>query len=950
MHRSAGEQETRRDSPSQETGQPSTEDLGSLTLNDKLTNNNPVYANNEMYGLVVEDFVTQLHNSNEENLTKTHNELRILLANARSLSPKIKSLVENFELLNLNAALITESWLSNGKTLQNDLFDLEHGTGLAMICKNRNNRTRVVSRTGGGPKRGGGVAIVFHKHRMNLREQKIPANKYEMVCGSGTVAGNKRRVFLIAVYVPPKTKSSTFSELCECIINFINKMKSENSDPLFMIGGDFNKRDLAPVTDCFPDLNTHDTPPSRGDNFLDLVVSNMVLRSVITSAHPPLETPDGIKSDHTSILTEYMLSKRIKVKWTKYKSRHITKDGEEKFARRLAGEYWEGLYKDGISANEMARIIDDKLTAIMDECFPMRTRKVKDTDPPWITHAIRRLVKKRNEIYNSERKSTRFQDIKRLVANKIKVSKQEYVERVLNEAKENKNDRSSFYKIVHQLKDFERPPQWDIRELFPDESDETIADKVAEYFNKISQEYEPLRPDEHHYDGWKLEYHEVASMLKNSKKPKSQVEGDILPRLVGPNSDLLAIPLTYLYNKIISSGTWPEIWKSETVVTIPKVSSPPDLSKCRNLSCTPYFSKTLERFVFARLTEETTLSNSQFGGRKGCGVDHFIIETWNTVLTDLEDSSAATNVISIDFEKAFNRLDHNKCVEALRAHGASEMTISVVRSFLHERTMRARMGTALSPPRAVPGGSPQGSILGNLLFTLTTDSLTGAPTLWAPPDEIITTPTNAITEIDYRLARVVSPSDSELGINNITVLSDLEHTHTLSFEENGQIVGDIGRSYVQSTPSTRGQFHDFLPPGNLECECLSGTFSSTTGRTFDYMPGMRNNVLVFDTSSEEEFKEPSEPVSGEERTNWTPRPQIQPVTYIDDTNGLEKLNTNEGEHHITSGKQKIKIHAKMSEKFFESVRSKAHDIGMKLNALKTQLLCINVNRTSTVSS
>ena len=41
--------------------------------------------------------------------------------------------------------------------------------------------------------------------------------------------------------------------------------------------------------------------------------------------------------------------------------------------------------------------------------------------------------------------------------------------------------------------------------------------------------------------------------------------------------------------------------------------------------------------------------------------------------------------------------------------------------------MRARIGNTLSDPLTIKGGSPQGTLLGNLLFTLTTDKIEEDP-------------------------------------------------------------------------------------------------------------------------------------------------------------------------------------------------------------------------------
>ena len=80
-----------------------------------------------------------------------YTKLRILLTNARSLSPKIMSLINYFEELDLTIAIITESWLADGKTLDDDLAELELGTNLTVIYKNSPVRpTSRRSSAGGG--------------------------------------------------------------------------------------------------------------------------------------------------------------------------------------------------------------------------------------------------------------------------------------------------------------------------------------------------------------------------------------------------------------------------------------------------------------------------------------------------------------------------------------------------------------------------------------------------------------------------------------------------------------------------------------------------------------------------------------------------------------------------------------------------------------------------------
>ena len=257
--------------------------------------------------------------------------------------------------------------------------------------------------------------------------------------------------------------------------------------------------------------------------------------------------------------------------------------------------------------------------------------------------------------------------------------------------------------------------------MFPNKSDKEIAEIAAEFFNAISQEFDPVRPPQPNCTKPAPEMYEIAAALRACKKPKSQVKGDIDRRLVSKYSDILAIPLHVIYTQVYQTLQWPELWASETVTLIPKNKSPDGLKQLRNLSCTPLFSKVLESFILKALKEKVRLSNNQFGGIKGSGVDHFLVETWDEILQPLEDHRAAVQLMSIDFEKAFNRMCHNSCLLALDRLGAEKEDIELVGCFLRNRTMRVRVGKCFSDPRKVPGGSPQGSILGNFLFCATTN-------------------------------------------------------------------------------------------------------------------------------------------------------------------------------------------------------------------------------------
>ena len=67
-----------------------------------------------------------------------------------------------------------------------------------------------------------------------------------------------------------------------------------------------------------------------------------------------------------------------------------------------------------------------------------------------------------------------------------------------------------------------------------------------------------------------------------------------------------------------------------------------------------------------RINSEVSIDLRQFGGTKSCGTEHFLMQSWDNILNDLEDNRGSVNLITIDFSKAFNRMSHQQCLKALK--------------------------------------------------------------------------------------------------------------------------------------------------------------------------------------------------------------------------------------------------------------------------------------------
>ena len=109
----------------------------------------------------------------------------------------------------------------------------------------------------------------------------------------------------------------------------------------------------------------------------------------------------------------------------------------------------------------------------------------------------------------------------------------------------------------------------------------------------------------------------------------------------------------------------------------------------------------------------------QYGGIKGNSTSHYLIELINFILYN-QDNTEATAVLAclVDFSKAFNRQDHSILITKLSDMGTPSWLIKIVIAFLKDRLMVVRYKGETSSMKQLPGGGPQGALLGLFLFSI----------------------------------------------------------------------------------------------------------------------------------------------------------------------------------------------------------------------------------------
>ena len=87
-------------------------------------------------------------------------------------------------------------------------------------------------------------------------------------------------------------------------------------------------------------------------------------------------------------------------------------------------------------------------------------------------------------------------------------------------------------------------------------------------------------------------------------------------------------------------------------------------------------------------------------------------------LTNYIENHECTDVIYLDFCKAFDSVPHLRLLNKLQAYGISGKLLTWIKCFLNNRRQRVRINGSYSDYCNVDSGIPQGSILGPILFII----------------------------------------------------------------------------------------------------------------------------------------------------------------------------------------------------------------------------------------
>ena len=194
-------------------------------------------------------------------------QISVINTNARSLCPKIDSLIDCFDELDVTIGVVTETWLASGESLDKDVKDLTMGTGLGMVCLNRETNDRGVAH--------GGVAVVHNTASCTLERIDLPnPGGFEVLVTLSNLPGHSRKLLTVACYLPPNYNVRRGKEALDHIEDVVLEIKRQYRDPFIMVAGDFNQWRIQDALQDFPDIREAQVGPTRKDHCIDRIFSN----------------------------------------------------------------------------------------------------------------------------------------------------------------------------------------------------------------------------------------------------------------------------------------------------------------------------------------------------------------------------------------------------------------------------------------------------------------------------------------------------------------------------------------------------------------------------------------------------------------------------------------------------------------------------------------------------